>query len=265
MMSATTPPMYSTACGKISAKPSNTACPTESAKPIQSVCEKKFQISSTTAGMRTPAASIKAPPSATIISPAWAISSIPPSESCPNPLANSLIASAAAMASSGIFCVSPWINPTSICPPAAIISGTLEAILPTSSPSPSCISSKPPVMSPEAILASPFTMSVAAGRNSAVTRFLKPVRVPCRVVCASTKSADALTASSDMTMPYSSAIFICSSMASVPPFISGASSEAPLPSSLDASAVRSAPSSMPDRASMVLPKSSSWLMLATSS
>ena len=134
----------------------------------------------------------------------------------------------------------------------------------TNSPMPFLMSSKP-LISPANILAIPLVTSVQAGRNSAVMRFLSPVMVICSVVCASTKSADALTASSDMTMPYFSAISICSWIASVPPLMSGASSDAPRPNSLDARAVRSAPSSMPERASMVLPKSSSCDMLATSS
>ena len=124
MMSATTPPTNSTACGNISAKPSNTACPTDNAKPIQSVSAKKFQMSSTTAGMIAPAASMSAPPRATINSPAFAISSIPPSESCPNPDANSRIASAADCAISGSFSMTPVINPRIISPPFEIISGT---------------------------------------------------------------------------------------------------------------------------------------------
>ena len=264
MMSLTVSPTSVRIFGKTSSMPLLSESIADVPSPIQSVVVMMVKIASTSAGMITPAAWSKAPPSDVIISPALASSSDVPEDPLPNPSANALIASAAWVAMSGILSTSPCTRLPMSSAPAFKKSGILPMMSVTTRPMPFLMSSKP-LVSPANILAMPFTTSVAAGRNSADTRFLKPVMAPWSVVCASQKSAAALTESSDMTMPYRSAISICSLIASVPPLISGASSDAPLPRSLDASAVRSAPSSIPESASIVAPNSSSCDMLATSS
>ena len=125
------------------------------------------------------------------------------------------------------------------------IFGASSAIFAAIPSMPAAMSSTP-LMSPANSLPSPSVSCVAAGKNSAIMRFFNPVMVMVIVVTESWNAAEALTAASGITMPYFSAISICSSMAAVPPLNRGPSSVAPRPSSFEARAIRSVSFSIAD-------------------
>ena len=116
---------------------------------------------------------------------------------CTNPMINC----DAAFAIFGKFWIIASPRPLAIFPPTSNSLGNALTTLSAMPFTPSASLFAPSVTSPLKISARPSVTLVAAGNNSPISLFFKPVAVICIVVTESSNTADALTASSLITMP----------------------------------------------------------------
>ena len=160
-------------------------------------------------------------------------------------VASSMITGTAAFVNAGRLAVSDDAKADRMVPPISKSFGASAVSFSARVEMPYQIFALPSSLSvPEKTPASPSVMVESEGRNSAIMLFFRPVIVLLSVVMLSVKSADALTALSLMTMPYSLAFFMRLSVSAAVILKSGVSSCPDLPKSLLARAALFVPSSM---------------------